>query len=220
MAFNIEKFRTNIRDYGYLDNNSFSVLVQTPPVLFQTYLGNQGTPTAVQKIAENMSFRIDQIRAPGIALMTADVSRYGVGPTQKQVFNAQFQEIFLSMLTDHYCEIWQYWYNWTRAIFQYNGTSMSGTPSYAAEYKQNYSTTIVILIHDHFGNIIQKISLFEAFPTAFREVPMAWGDPGLMKINVGISFTEYTIENTTLIPVVQPQSRSIQNGLQKETANL
>lgn len=222
MAFNINEFRANVRDFGYLDNNSFKVFVQTPPVLANAYLGNQGTPTQMYKIAENMSFRIDQVRAPGISLVTADVFRYGLGTTQKQPYTAQFNEVNISMLGDHYCEFWQFWYQWTRSIFQFSGTSGSaGTaPNYTAEYKDQYTSTIMIWVYDHFGNIIQKINLFEAFPTAIREFPLSWGDPNLLKINVGINYTEYTIEGSTLQPRTQTQPRNATAGAVAERLTL
>jgi len=187
MPFNINAFKTNIRDYGYLDNNSFAVLVQPPAALG----GGNGTG-----IAQNMSFRIDQVRAPGISLMTTDVHRYGIGPTQKQVVNAQFQEIYFSVLCDHYAELWQFWYEWTRYCFQYNGTANGQGPSYTAEYKDRFSSTVVIQIYDHYGNIVQNINLFESFPTSLREIPLSYGDGGLIKLNIALSYTEYTIEKT------------------------
>lgn len=221
MAFNINEFRANVRDFGYIDNNSFEVFVQTPPALASAVLGNQGTPTQTNKIAQNMSFRIDQVRAPGISLVTTDVFRYGLGTTQKQPYTAQFNEVNISMLGDHYCEFWQFWYQWTRAIFQFNGTSGNSgqAPNYTAEYKDQYATTIMIWIYDHFGNIIQKINLFEAFPTAIREFPLSWGDPNLLRINVGINYTEYTIENSTLQPRTAPQSRNLTSGGARESVS-
>jgi hypothetical protein len=218
MAFNINRFATNIRDFGYLDNNSFVVMVQTPPVLANAYLSNQGNPTATASIAQNMSFRIDQVRAPGISLSTADINRYGIGPTQKQPIAAQFQEINISILGDHYCEFWQYWYQWTRAVFQYNGVN-GQAPNYTAEYKDQFSSTIVIMICDQFGNIIQKINLFEAFPTALREVPLSWADTtNLMKINVSIAFTEYSIEGSSM-QTIRPQPTNMFTGTQRETVS-
>jgi hypothetical protein len=218
MTFNLNKFLTNIRDFGYIDNNAFSVMVQTPPIMAGGFLNNQGTDTSIYKIAENMSFRIDQVRAPGVSLFTADVQRYGIGPTQKQTINSQFQEVNISMLGDHYCEFWQFWYNWTRAIFQFNGTSAGQAPNYTAEYKDQYSSTIVIFIHDHYGNNIQKINLFEAFPTAIREFPLSWGDPNLLKINVSIAYTEYTIENTGLEQSRPQGSRSFVGGQSEQVS--
>jgi hypothetical protein len=219
MPFDINKFQTNIRDFGYLDNNSFSVLVQTPRALTGASLSNQGTPTAIYKIAQNMEFRIDQVKAPGISLITTDINRYGLGPTQKQPFGAQFQEINISVLGDHYCEFWQYWYQWTRAVFQFNG-SVTGNwaPNYTADYKENYSTTMIIFIYDHYGNIIQKINLYEAFPTSIREFPLSWGDSNLLKINVQIAYTEYTIENSTIEKSNQQnRNNAVLSGFNRET---
>lgn len=221
MAFNINKFLTNVRDFGYLDNNSFEVFVQTPPAMTQNggVLGNQGSPSSFKKITENMSFRIDQVRAPGISIMNLDVNHYGIGPTQKKPVNAQFQEISISMIGDHYCEFWQYWYQWTRSVFQYTGTSAGQAPTYTAEYKENFSSTIVIMFYDHYGNIIQKLNLFEAFPTAIRELPLSWGDPNLMRINVQLAYTEYTIEGST-IQRNQAQSSGLTTAKQSESVGV
>jgi hypothetical protein len=220
MPFDVNKFQTNLRDFGYLDNNSFSMLVQSPRILFNSSLSNQGTPTSISNIAKNLEFRIDQVRAPGISLMTADINRYGIGPTQKMPINAQFQEINISTLGDHYCEFWQFWYQWTRAIFQFNGsTTGNWAPNYTAEYKENYSSTMSIFIYDHFGNIIQKIHLFEAFPTSIRDFPLSWGDTNLMKINVQIAYTEYTIENSTVQKVKLEQPGPNRPAAFKETLN-
>lgn len=187
MPFNVNNFKTSLKDYGYVDNNSFMVYVQPPKVL-----GGNNTG-----ISRNLSFRIDQIRAPGISIITNDINRYGIGPTQKQTVSAQFQEVNLSVLSDYYGEFWQWFYGWERAIFQFSGTTQGGAANYTAEYKEQYSSTVVIQIFDHFGKTIQAINLFEAFPTAIREFPMAWGDSNLLKINVSLAYTEYTIDNLT-----------------------
>lgn len=214
MPFNINSLKTNIRDYGYLSNNKFAVLVQTPPILTNALLGNQGTGTSMNQIAQNMSFRIDQIRAPGISIASSDVARYGIGPTQKQPLSAQYQELFFSILCDQYSEIWQYWYNWSRLVFEYNGTSSGSAPSYTANYKKDYSSVVQLQIYDYFGNIIQKINTFETFPTAIREVPLSWGDGNLMKLNVAMAFTEYTIEGSTIQTQTAPQNQNLMGGRQ------
>lgn len=212
MPFNINAFRTNIRDFGYLDNNSFAVSVQPPPRLTGSSSGNQ--------IAQNMSFRIDQVRAPGISLMTTDINRYGIGPTQKQVINAQFQEIYFSVLCDHMAELWQFWYEWTRLCFQYNGTANGQGPSYTAEYKENYSSTVVIQIFDHYGNAIQNINLFQAFPTSLREIPLAYGDGTLLKLNVSMIYTEYTVEKVARRASQQQPGGGVNQRLSVDRINI
>ena len=205
MAFNINQFKANIQDFGYLKTNQYEVYIQPPKVLFGNALNQNGNATAVKNVTDMQVFRIDQIRAPGISLASADVSRYGVGPTQKQPFNAQYSEISFSVLCDEKAKIWQYWYNWLVAIFGFNGTEgalfaqAQQFPSYLSEYKENYSTIVQIVMYDQYKNLVQRINLYEAFPTALREVPLAWGQTGeMIKINVNMSYTEYTIVSAAL----------------------
>jgi hypothetical protein len=222
MPFNIQGFKENLNSYGYLDNNSFEVIVQTPPILQNAVLNNQGTPTDTYRIAKNLKLRADQVRAPGINLMTSQQQRYGIGSVQNMPINAQFQDVRISFLVDHFSEIWQYWYNWTNLIFGFNGLAsangpvVNSLPSYQAEYKENYSTIIQIYIYDHFGNNIQKINLYEAFPTAIADMPLAWGDGNLMKLNVTISYTSYAIVGSSVQPQPAPQPqrpfRSVRNS--------
>jgi len=216
MPFNIEKFKANLSKFGYLDNNSFSVFVQTPPIL----LGDiQNRVIASGNIAESMSFRIDQVRAPGVSLQSIDNNSYGVGQTQKQPYNAQIQEITISMLGDHYCEFWQYWYNWTRAIFEFNAGSTNGTPSYSSSYKHDYSSVVMIYFYDHFGNNVQRISLFECFPTSIREIPMSWGDPNLMRFSVSLAYSEYVVESFGNSPTQQQSANNIRGSASRITIN-
>jgi hypothetical protein len=205
MPFNINSFKTNIEGYGYLKNNHFEVLISPPRILLNGSVNNLGTPTTIREINNNLKFRIEQVRAPGINLISADINRYGIGPTQKQPFNAQFSETTFSILSDGYGEIWQYWYNWLRAIFEFNGTDSSrvgpanSVARYTTEYKDNYSTTMQIVIYDTYGNAIQRINLFEAFPTSLREVQLSWGDAqNLLRLNVSITFSEFHIVGTDI----------------------
>jgi hypothetical protein len=202
MPFNIEAFKENLSKYGYLDNNNFEVIVATPKILLNTSIGSSATPSDANRIANNLRFRIDQIRSPAISIQSAEVFRYGIGPMMKQPVNASNQELFFSILVDDRGEIWQYWYNWLRKIFEFNGTmtnSSTTLPSYTAEYKDNYSTILQILIFDHIGAVAQTISVFEAFPTSIREVPFHWGDSNLIKLNISMAFTEFMIEGSNFI---------------------
>lgn len=222
MPFNIDGFKSNLHDYGYLDNNSFDVIIKTPNILQNKVLNNQGTDQDVERIAQNLKLRVEQIRAPGINLMTSQIQRYGIGSVQNMPINAQFQDINLTLLMDHYGEIWQYWHNWLNLTFGFNGLesangpTINSFPSYQAEYKDNYSTVVQIIVYDHFGNAIQKINLYEAFPVAMREVPLSWGDGSLMKLNISMTYTSYALVGSSVQPQPAPQPqrpfRSIRNS--------
>jgi hypothetical protein len=212
MPFNIDTFRNQIANKGYLTNNKFEVIVTPPPMIFGGFmsnlvnfnfgnlLGNIGDVVSAANVTSQLKYRIDQIRVPGVSLMSADVQRYGLGTTQKMPFQSQMNEITISMTSDGRGDIWQFWYNWIRGINEFTGTTSSllgvGTslPSYTTEYKDNYSTTMEIVIYDPYGVPTIKIDLFEAFPAAMRDVPLSWGDSGnLMTLNVTLSFTDFTI---------------------------
>jgi hypothetical protein len=163
-------------------------------------LGSVGDTVATSSVISQLRYRIDQIRAPGVSLVSADVQRYGAGTTQKMPVMSQFNEISISMTSDGLGDIWQFWYTWLRGINEFTGTTSSligvGTslPSYTTEYKDNYSTTIELIIYDLYGNPTIKIDLFEAFPTAIRDVPLSWGDQGnLLHLNINISYSDFTI---------------------------
>jgi hypothetical protein len=221
MPFNIQGFKENLNSYGYLDNNSFDVIIKTPNILQNKVLNNQGTDSDIQRIAKNLKLRVEQVRAPGINLMTSQIQRYGIGSVQNMPINAQFQDINMTLLMDHYGEIWQYWYNWLNLIFGFNGLesangpTSNSFPNYQAEYKDNYSTVMQIIVYDHFGNSIQKINLYEAFPVAMREMPLSWGDGSLMRLNLSISYTSYALVGSSVQPQPAPQPqrpfRSIRN---------
>jgi len=50
-----------------------------------------------------------------------------------------------------------------------------------------------------YGNTIQRINLYEAFPISIREIPLSWNDTGnLMRLAVSISFSEFTIVGSAL----------------------
>jgi hypothetical protein len=204
MPFNISTFVSNISDNGYLKNNKFSVSVLPPRILSRNNLSSvNNTSDAIDMIR----FRADSIKAPGITILNTDVNRYGVGPTQKQPYSANFSENNISFVCDRESALWQFWYQWTRSIFEFAGTDNAGftaeanqIPRYFTEYKENYSTTIQIEIYDEMGEVSQTINMFQAFPTAISDIPLSWGDGNLLKINVTIAFTDYTIAGSGVSP--------------------
>jgi hypothetical protein len=221
MPFNIAAFKSHVEKTGHLKNNQFEVFVQLPLIFQNTSLNNNGVSANLKTIGDSLRYRVEQVRAPGINLLSSEINRYGIGPTQKMPHSAQFNEITLSILVDGSAELWQFWYNWIRSVFEFNGNESSRVgqanriPTYTTEYKENYSSIVMIVIYDNFGNTIQRINLFEAFPTAIREIPLFWGDSqNLMKLSVSLSFSEYTIVGTTLEKNFVPQRSNLTNAAQ------
>ena len=110
-------------------------------------------------------------------------------------YSSQFNEISISMTSDGFGDIWQFWYNWIRGIHQFTGTTSSligvGTslPSYEVEYKDNYSTTIEIVQYDNEGFEAQRVKLYEAFPISVHPLKLDWGNANeVHKLNVTLGY--------------------------------
>ena len=209
MAFNIDRFKSNLDSYGYLKNNIFEVGVQTPNFMSGGSLNNNGSVSSLNNINNMMKFRIDQTSVPGVSILSGDHPIYGVGPTQKMPYNAFFHDITFSILLDKKADLWQFWYNWVRYIFEFNGTEASSLnafptdgrssslPKFTARYKDDYTSTMQIIMYDTTGNIVQRINLFEAFPSSVREIPLSWNDHGdLLRIAVSITYAHFSIEGS------------------------
>lgn len=189
MAFNIEKFKEDIQSKGYIKSNHFEVMIAPPQV---------GSNSIT--LLRNITHRIEQVRVPGINFMSADINRYGVGPTQKQPFNAQFNEVSFTIFCDAAGDIWQFWHDWLRAVYQFTPSATPGTgqvtsdANYSVSYKEEYSTTMSIVIYDVEGNPVKRVDLYQAFPTSIREMPMSWEDRGnLLRLGVSVTYKEHTV---------------------------
>ena len=227
MPFNINILKSNIENQGYIKNNAFEVVIVPPQVLSNQSINNLGTSIPVPVIVRNLKYRIEKLTAPGIALICSDVNRYGVGPTQRMPFAAQYQEISFSILCDGFGDIWQFWHNWLKGIYDFNGSdsarvgNASRFASYLTEYKSRYSTTMQIIIYDMYGNAINRVNLLEAFPTSVREIGLSWSDnSNLMKLSVSIAYTEHTLVGNTLEDNVRPQRRSIRYSARSESSTI
>lgn len=210
MAFNIDRFKSNLDSYGYLKNNIFEVGVQTPNFMLGGNLNNNGSFNSTRNINDMLKFRIDQTSVPGISLLSGDTAIYGVGPTQKMPYGAFFHDITFSILLDKKADLWQFWYNWVRYIFEFNGSEASSfntrpgggdiinsQPRFTTRYKDDYTSTMQIIMYNTTGEVVQRVNLYEAFPSSVREIPLSWNDHGdLLRIAVSITYSNFSIEGS------------------------
>lgn len=208
MAFNVNNFKANINDYGYIKNNKFEVFVQSPKFLQNKNMVVNGKTTNVSDMNNLLRFRIDQVNMPGISLTSVDTNRYGIGPTQKMPYNAQFVDTGFRILLDRNTDLWDFWYNWLNGIFNFNGQEADGNniftggriPNYVVEYKDNYSSNMTIVLYDDLGKTVKKINLYEAFPSSIKDIPLSWSDTtnNLLALSISITFSSYSIVGSNL----------------------
>lgn len=219
MPFNVSNFKAQIDKFGYLQNNKFEVYINPPVGLLNAVITTDDTENSVSNIVKMLSFRIEDVVAPGIAQITADVSRYGIGPTQKYPINSQFSEINFSAISDKYGEIWNFWHQWAKLTFGFTGTeATSGASSYrhatyTANFKEEYATTMQIIVYNNLGFDVLKINLYEAYPVSVRDNILSWSDNNeLLNISVNITFKEYTIVKSSLTYNQERESEYIRDS--------
>ena len=195
-AFNISEFKSNISEYGILQNNKFSVFIPiSPNVLISTFT-NTLDPLFTIDSMRALQFRAEAASVPGFSLQTQDVRVRGTGVNEKMPFNALFPDVNVTFLADSNGDIYKYFYSWFSNIVDFTGSSFSffPAPSYEIGYKSNYVTDISILVYDNFGNLTKQIVLYEAFPDSITEIPLDWADKDRpMKFTVKFAYTRWGI---------------------------
>jgi len=227
MPFNISNFKSNIESYGILQSNKFEMYIRPPNILFNTSINDGNNEITMNDLTRLLKFRAEDVRVPGISLLTADIARYGVGPTFKFPFNNLINEINVTFLSDRYGFIWQFWHNWMKAIFDFNGLDDATTgarnrqPTYTTEYRDNYSTEMQIIIYDNTGEDYIKINLHKVFPISFRDIMLDWGNNNeLLSISVNLSFTEFTIQSSTVENNIDDENVIYFSGYQPTTTEI
>lgn len=200
MAFNIKEFKSNISAFGYLKPHNYEVAVSVPPFMQgSSLISSDGTERPIRQVTDKMLvYRIDQVSIPGVSLYSVDVQRYGIGPTQKMPFNAFFHDITFTVLLDKKADLYHFWYDWVRSIFEFNGkeTPNEIVPSYETRYKSDFSSVMQIIFYDNEKNVVKRINLYDAFPSSVREIPLAWNDQGdLIRLSISITYSQFTVDS-------------------------
>jgi len=179
--FNIARFSAHINDRGTLQTNKFIVRFRPPYMM---------GPNPV--IDPSIEYRANSVKIPGVDLDTQNVSRYGVGPSQKFPTNVNFTDIDINFVDMNNNAFWKYFAKWMNGIFDYTGVSGGSQPSYKVEYKKYYETDIQIFIFDNAGNQTNAIILKEAFPISLSDVSLSWSENNkLYEFSVRFAFKEW-----------------------------
>ena len=203
MAYNISNFIQSIGKSGVLHTNKFEVNFISPKVMQGTTITGPNSAATNSDIEDMVRFRAETAKVPGVLLESADVNRYGVGSRQKMPFNATFTDTNITFISDRDGDIYRYFYTWVNSTFDFSGSIGSGDipgtnrfAQYAASYKDDYTTDLIINVYDTSGNIAQSIVMWKAFPISFNEVNLGWAQQNeLFKISVSFSFRDWTAGN-------------------------
>lgn len=198
--FNIQEFTTSIATDGTQFNSHFDVQITLPPIMFGKV--SQSGGMADMNFLDNsriLSMRCDNAIIPGIALKTRMNNRYGIGPYEKYPYGSGVTDINLSFIQDKNGFISTFFYTWLNLITNFSDPNeLYGNISkrYVTNFKDDYSTYIVINRYDMFGQKIASIILTKAYPTSMNDYPVSWSDNSLTRITAGFTFRDWYFDDT------------------------
>lgn len=183
MTFNIANFSAHISKFGTVQTNKFRVDIGTPAILRPINNGDL------------YQYRASSVRVPGANFDMQNVSRYGVGPQQKFPTNVNFTDIDVTFVDTNYNALWKYFTIWMNGIFDYTGIAGGSQASYRVEYKTNYVADTDIYVYANSGDLVNKITLKDAFPVSLGDVNLSWSENSrLYEFTVRFSFKEWFFE--------------------------
>ena len=207
MPFNISTFKSNIEEVGYLKTSHYKVIITPPQILLtNTISGNNGESSALQ-ITNDIQFRTQRFSLQGIDIKTANVRRYGVGPIQKYALTSEFNEFTFSVLCDRNSEIWNFWYEWSKIVFNASGNSNTNNPNgintfskYYAHFREEYATPTQVELYTQDGELSMTYIFEQSFPVAVSGINLDWKETNQMiTLNIAMAYKEHRIENLSTV---------------------
>ena len=199
-TFNIDTFINNLNKQGTIQTNKYEVKIARPRI----FAGNES-------IFEQLKYRAESVRVPGITLETTDNRRYGHDIRQKTPTGASFNDVGITFIEQDMNRISKMFYFWINKIYGIRGrdvgtgvgttnasTIVAGSiPSTQTEYKDYYVARIQIDVFNNNGKLTMSVILEDAFPIAMGDVSLGWSDRNsLYKLNVSFSYSYITVLGT------------------------
>jgi hypothetical protein len=197
--FNITNFRSSINDKGILRTNKYLVQFKAP-----NYIAGKYSSTDL------MSIRCENVSIPGFDFASADgPPRMGYGAIEKHPYVPGFGGMSLTFLMDSKSEIYNFFYDWTMCIVNFNGRGGTNYRDvnnkwkpYEVGYKRDYQTQLNISVYDGAkkegssrvaGNEVLSLKVYSAFPLGLPSIPLAWESTELVRLTVPFSYTDFEI---------------------------
>jgi hypothetical protein len=198
LSFNINNFRSEIRDGHILKPSRFIMWLELPKAI-------QGKVD--QDFDEKiLLLRCESTNLPGVSMATSEaIRRYGYGRVERRPYLPTFSNLNCSFIMDQKALVHQLFYQWMNYIVNFNVSqgmqqerpvNNSDIGPYELSYKKDFKCPSMNLnIFDDYSNRVMVVRLFEAFPHVVSDVPLSWGATDqFMTVNVSFYFADYVIE--------------------------
>ena len=171
MAFNIDEFKSNGAQFGFIRPAYFMANIARIPGFLSAKGGDP----------RFLIYLCSAGNLPGITIATTEERRWGYGPTQKIPTDALHPDVTLTFYADGNGDAIAFFDEWLRSVVTY--TDPSGTfkgASYGEiQYPSNYYTNLELYAFNEAPGVdvqteILRYTLMDAFPISMSDVQMDW----------------------------------------------
>ena len=178
-GFNISNFRSSAAISNGVMKNSYFYVIITPP-------------KSLRGIFPNLSYFCEASVLPGTVFQSAQLKRYGFGPTTNHPIAPQFNQIPMNFICDAGGNALSAFTKWQQQIIKINPNEPI-YKSYTVGYQSDYSSTIYIYALSPTGDVVVFYTLYDAYPIGLGDIELNWADTDrYMKLPVIFQYSTYT----------------------------
>ena len=211
--FNVQRLKSQISETnGLMRPNLFLVQCTNPLCI-------------VENTNEPSKFLVSSATLPGKMVTVQQHRRLGYGTEDRRITGAVMPDVTLTFFVGNNGQPLTYFNEWFEYLFFTNGTkgtdglsNSRGVPLFNIGFRDQYISTIDILLYDQTQNNFLKYTLHEAFPMQIGDVELAWADnDSFASVAINFTYRYYTMD-TIQGPDVNTATSggflsSIRNGL-------
>lgn len=178
----LNQFKSTFLKSGVMRNDRFYVEIGLPSAL-----------GAYQNAVPMIPFAAEATNLPGVMLATSEITRFGVGPTQKNPYRPIFVDLSVSFISDGNRIIYDFFYNWINTIVKFSTPDAPKSNFYEVGYRESYVSNITITTVDELNRRIIVIELVDAFPIALGDMPVSWSNSNeYMHVPVTFAYSNWS----------------------------
>lgn len=187
--FDINKFSTEINNFGVLKSNRFIVDFPAPKTI-------QASST------DSISLRCENVQWPGASFATLESPpRAGYGATEVIPYAPIFEDVTMSFIVDRNSFVHKFFFLWMNSVvnMRSEGQSRYKDGAFLVGFKDDYCTDINIKLYKETGTSdddwAMKATLYRAFPRTMQSFDLNWAsNDDLVKLNIQFTYTDHYIK--------------------------
>jgi hypothetical protein len=140
-----------------------------------------------------LGLRCEATELPGRQIISNDSKVYG--PTYKTPYQSLYQEITLNFIETSSFLIRDFFEQWLSNIFNPTTNMLAYPDDYRFEVSLKQYETFLDDVNNPSASLVAtaKWRLYNSFPTAVNQMPVAWAEDGLHRVTVTLAYEWYTL---------------------------